>query len=151
MSVHGFGSPEAMFRAIEESRKVADKFIKDWQRTIQPGAKVIRVGDAGEYGILVIYGEILDPVALERKHYDLEDPAEAAEFARVKSQYGEDWQRSFRHGRFYSETHPDGELGDTHLTTLVAEITDEEFESARGSGWKADLNLVRTAVGRQHG
>lgn len=148
MSVKSFGDPLEMFEEMRRNKERADQQIEDWQRSIRPTAKVIRIAEMGGRHIL-IYGEIIDIVESERAHYNLNDPMEAAEFDYVERRYGEDWQRSFRFGRFYSPLCVEGEFGQIHLATITGVLTEAEFEAARNQGWPQDFTFARTVFTRR--
>lgn len=147
-NVVSFKNAKEMFEHLQNSRKQADQRIQTWQKAIEPPAKVLRIHDMGGVPLL-IYGELIDPVKAEEALYDLNDPIDAAEFDYTSKHYRGAWKDSYRFGRFYSTECPRGELGDIHLSTIVATITDEEFLFAKKAGWPTDLPSVYRAALRQ--
>lgn len=132
MTVETYATTEELLASMTSAREAADESIQPWQRELKPGDKVVRL-----YGDLVIFGQLLDVLELERQEYDLDDPEEAAqcaEMARFYSPSG-DWYQSFRFGKFYSVACTEGELGDVHLATVAAKITEGTYELARVGGW----------------
>lgn len=146
--VKAFDSIMDMHAYAQQQREAADALIKGWQKAIRAGSKIIRVAEVGR-GLLLIYGSIVDPIESERAHYDLSDPLQEAEFDHIATRYGPAWQESFRYGRFYSPMCVEGEFGSVHLATIMAEITDAEFETARLGEWPQDLNFARGAAARR--
>lgn len=149
MSVVSFNNVEDMLQHMRRSRARADVRIQQWQKSIEPPAKVVRLAEAGPNNVLVIYGELIDPVKAEQSMYDLTDPIQAAEFDYTARHYTGDWKNSYRFGRFYSVDCPSGELGDIHLSTIIAVITDEEFLFAKKHGWPSDIPSVYRAALRR--
>ena len=148
MGVRAYDSAIEMWEAMQRDRQAEDKQIEPWQRLVKPGQYVIRLtemcGDA-----LLIYAQVLDPVELERQHYDLTDPLEEAEFEYTRSHYGAPWQESYVFGRWYSQLCREGEYGQAHRCTLTAVITPTEFEHSREMGWPMDQLTVMRAVRRR--
>jgi len=138
MTVQFFDSMEELQETLRENQRRADARIEDWQREVKPGDKVIRLAEmnAGPLRrLLLIYGEIIDPIEAERPHYDLTQPEEQAEFNYVCQRYAGEWSESFCFGRFYSTLCSEGEYGDIHRSTITSIISDEEFEEYRKAGW----------------
>jgi len=69
----------------------------------------------------VIFGEVIE-------HFD-EYPEEAEKIAEFRA-------RGYVFGRCYSELCPQGELGDTHLTTISVKVSRAVFERAKANGWR---------------
>ena len=147
MTVKSYNSPEEMFADVQRDRSEADRHVEDWQRSVLPGDKIIRVVD--QDGLLLIYGEVIDPIASEKEHYDLEDPMEAAEFEYVQRQFSKEWARSYRYGKFYSTQCPEGEHRQLHLATITGVLTEAEFKDAREQGWPQDFGFARTVYTRR--
>lgn len=151
MSVRAFDDIEEMFQAMASDREAADARVEPWQRTVRPGDHVVRIVDIDPVRVehVLVYGEIIDPIESEKAYYNLRDPEQAAAFEHVKICYGDQWSRSYCHGRFYSPLCREGEYGDVHRATLTAVITAEEFEAAREAGWPQDPIFISRVVVRQ--
>ena len=136
MTVRTFENFEEMVDFMAANRRTADSNIQDWQREIKPGDFVVRVYSED----LLIFGEILDIIEIEKQYYDLDDEEQAEEFSFTEEHYreGGNWHGSYRFGRFYSIMCPEGELGDIHLSTIFGKIPHEVFEACMEKGWDID-------------
>ena len=106
VEVEFFASHEEAMARLEEARKAADARVRPWQAAVKPGDRFINFGEG-----LVIFGEVLETYKEERlKHY--------------------------RFCRCYSVACPEGELGDVHVSTLVALVSRAFFEAMREQGWE---------------
>lgn len=96
---------------------------------------------------MAIYGEVLDPAKPyhegELTVDDLEDLAMEAEV------YDADGMKEYRFTRCFSQVCPDGEMGDTHVGTVLSRITPEQFEMAKAHGWPTSAQELRWLVGLQ--
>ena len=148
MGVRAYDSVTDLWEAMQRDRQAADGQIEPWQRLVRPGQYVVRLTEmCGDP--LLIYAKVLDPVEEERRHYDLTDPLEEAEFEFAARHYGPLWQESYVFGRWYSQMCREGEYGQAHRCTLTAVITPVEFEHARELGWPMDQLTVMRAVRRR--
>ena len=106
VEVEFFASHEEAMARLEEARKAADARVRPWQAAVKPGDRFINFGEG-----LVIFGEVLETYKEERlKHY--------------------------RFCGCYSVACPEGELGDVHVSTLVALVSRAFFEAMREQGWE---------------
>ena len=106
VEVESFATHEEAMARIEECRKAADARVKPWQAALKPGERFIYLGEG-----LVIFGEVLETYEEERlKHY--------------------------RFCRCYSVACLEGELGDVHVSTVVALVSRRFFEGMRERGWQ---------------
>ena len=106
VEVEAFATHEEAMARLEEARKAADARVKPWQAALKPGERFLYLAEG-----LVIFGEVLETYKEERlKHY--------------------------RFCRCYSVACPEGELGDVHVSTLVALVSRAFFEAMREQGWE---------------
>lgn len=120
-----FNSLDEMLVYIRECSESADMRVEPWQEAVKPGDYFVRSSEG-----FTIYGKILDPVQSEIDAGAGEDEV--------------DYQRQLRdaphmkHYRFtksYSDLCPEGELGDVHVCTLTAIISEAMFNDAKKRGW----------------
>ncbi|MBI5499784.1 MAG: hypothetical protein HY907_06045 [Deltaproteobacteria bacterium] len=128
MHFQAFNTYEDMMSEVERARDEADGQVQPWQAVLAPGDFFIRIWSG-----LVIYGEILDP-AVPQFPGDYSDEA-LSEIRREARIYEQPEMRGYRFTRCYSVACPEGEFGDTHVSSMTRKITREQFEQARASGW----------------
>ena len=106
VEVEFFATHEEAMARIEECRKAADARVKPWQAALKPGERFIYLAED-----LLIFGEVLETYEEERlKHY--------------------------RFCRCYSVACPEGELGDVHVSVVLAPVSRAFFEAMREQGWQ---------------
>ena len=139
-----FDSAEDLIKAAELSRKVADKSVESWQETLKTGDFFVKF-----FGELVIYGEVI-PVGVS----DFEGIPEEEMSDEMRNEY--EYERNLysaphmKYQRFthcYSRACPEGELGDTHVSSINAKITKEQFERAQAAHWPSDEDSVLKILG----
>lgn len=131
-----FGSAQDMMSMISQVNRDAElayKLAPDSQRSIGYGDYFLRVINDLD-GPLLIYGYIMTREEMVQSEKDCGAPAEEAEWTatRVDSSYA----RGFRYGWCYSVVEPDGELGFTHVTTMLSKISKMQFEYAKKRNWQ---------------
>lgn len=142
MTVHSFDSWEEMQEHMAASLKVAKSRIQDFQRPLMDGKhhwfmRVVKPGDE----MYLLVGEIFD---IEEQHAknlikyaDDYEPGEAEdELQNVRDRL----QDGFVFRNVFSKIVPYGELGDTHVATML-EITKENFKAIKALNY--DISLVR--------
>jgi len=122
MNVTFFDSFEEMQSALAAAREAAAVHVQDFQRAVKAGDFYVHFNPEYE---LVVYGEILDPVAT----------ADADEVAYLTEVYAQPHMADFRFARAYSPLCDDGELGDIHLTTIGKVISKAQFEQFKALNW----------------
>jgi hypothetical protein len=125
LKVTTFDSPQELLAELRRRRTDADEHVLPFQAAVKPGDHYIRLLFDDH---LVIYGEITDPLA----------DCYPDEVDRVRELYAQPHMVNMRHGRHYSEACPDGELGDIHVATIAAVISDQLFRCAKAKGWPCD-------------
>ena len=98
---------EELMQMEYENRTVADSNVLEWQKGIDIGDLV--VSDPG-YGFLIFH-EILD-------------------------KYDEPEMENYRFTNSFSETSPDGELGDIHISIALRKMNRENFNEFKARGFK---------------
>jgi len=106
MKVEFFATHEEAMARLEEARKAADARVRPWQAALKPGERFIYLAEG-----LLIFGEVLQAYEEPRlKHY--------------------------RFCRCYSAACPEGELGDVHVSVVLAPVSRRFFEAMREQGWQ---------------
>lgn len=132
MKLQSFDSMEALMAHVAEARDAADQCVLPFQAEAKYGDCYLRlVFDQG----LVIYGELLDPIVLDRPQNRQPSEEEQAELDYTRDLYAQPHMQHYRFGRHYSVCCEDGELGDVHVSSIAAIISREAFEAARALGW----------------
>jgi hypothetical protein len=136
MHVFTFKTDEELRAFAEENLKAANRLIQPWHHELKPGDCILRFATFWNT-VITIYGELLDPIELDRPHYNLEKQEDQKEFAAVQGKYAPNgpWYRSFRFGRFYSPLCSEGELDSIHLSDVACVIPREVFEVKRQERW----------------
>lgn len=137
-----FDSFEEMQAAVAEQHAAAMAGMSEHQRTLLGRRKFYWVRPYAEMDMF-IFGEYdLDAwIANEKRLWDDEDGPFADHQASME--HG-NLVRGYLSGRAYSVVEPDGELGDTHVST-VFEISEKAFEQARAIGWRITPDTRTTA------
>ncbi|MCK4817260.1 hypothetical protein KA005_15930 [bacterium] len=121
LEFQGFDSIEEMFEAEQKAQKAAAQKTKQWQMDlVKPGSYVLRTAHD-----LLLFSEILDPV---------ETACEEDKEHVIKS-YAQEHMKYYRFGKHYSVACREGEMGDIHVSTILAVITKEYFDAAREGHW----------------
>jgi hypothetical protein len=123
MRVTTFDNLDEFFEQIEESRQTADSHVEPWQTELKPGDHFVRLINEG--GIFAIYGEIIEP------EFDEDE----------ENFYLEPHMAHYRFSRCFSVMCPQGELGDTHVSTIGQKLSPTQFNLAREMGWPSDVRL----------
>lgn len=131
--IHEFSTLEEATAFIAQQTAEANRTMLPEQRTIDYGSHVVRPLPGG----LLILGEIWTEeefAAGEGAFYDLENPADALEYAAVLRDQAEMHDNGYMLGRWYSTIEPDGEIGSAHRAACWP-ITAEAFAQARRAHW----------------
>jgi len=102
MHIQFFDSFEEMMAAEKEAREAADNRTHDWQKQLKPGDCFV---SPTPYGFN-IYGVVLQS-------------------------YKQEHLQNYRLCNCYSVACPNGERGDTHVSTIAALISRETFETIK--------------------
>lgn len=147
--VESFGTMEEMFAVMGAREDAANA-------ALSPEAHALRDDTTHERHWLRLYpefgGSILpifgrtyslpEAMAIERGYYP--DPIDAeglAEYAYIVESLHDRRARGYLYGRCYSVVEPEGEIGDTHVASVLA-LTPEAFAEAEAGGW--DLAALDT-------
>jgi hypothetical protein len=110
MEVEFFDSLEEAQARLRQAMEAADARVKLWQAAVKVGDCFI--ADGGEED-LVVFGEVLEG-------------------------YHEAHLRHYRFCRCFSVACPEGEVGDVHVSTILAVVSREFFEAMRQEGWQME-------------
>lgn len=148
MTVQGFDTPEAMFQAIRDGVEQAKAAATPRQNAITYGDHWMRV--ASIYGDrLLIAGRIstLEELAESAERFIQRDIADGVPEEETRAEAKaeadallESYAEGFRFGYAYSAVEPDGELGDTHVCSMIP-ISAENFAAIKEAHY--DLDAVR--------
>ena len=105
MEVEFFDTMEEAMDAMEDARKAADGRVRLWQAAVKPGNCFVSIDPDG----LVIFGEVLES-------------------------YKETRLQHYRFCRCFSVACPEGEVGDVHVSTILAVVSRAFFEAMRQAG-----------------
>ena len=122
-----YDNVEDMFAAIDKGVQRAKSMILPRQARITYGDYWMRIWED-----ILIFGRIDTVAELDEEERRLGASEEELTYEHKMMQGS--YNNGFRFGRAYSIIEPRGELGDTHVATMVP-ITKEEFESARDLNW----------------
>ena len=106
VEVEAFATHEEAMARLEEARKAADARVKPWQAALKPGERFLYLAEG-----LVILGEVLET-------------------------YEEPHLKHYRFCRCFSVACPEGELGDVHVSVILAPVSRAFFEAMREQGWE---------------
>lgn len=126
MKIKDFNDMSEILAEEQAAQDEADERVRPWQADLKVGDKFVKYAHG-----LVIFGEVLDPVEEERKAGADEDEVEY-----TRELYSEPHMQNYRMCRCFSVTCPNGEMGDVHISTIGAVITNDQFEDARKAGWR---------------
>ncbi len=121
-----FNSLDEMLGYIRECSQQADMQVKPWQEAVKPGDYFVRFIEEG----LTIYGKILDPVQSE-----IDAGADEDEVNYQRELRDAPHMKHYRFSKCYSDMCPEGELGDVHVATIAAIITEKVFNEVKERGW----------------
>jgi len=122
MEVEFFDSLEAMQQRLQQAMKAADGCVKPWQAAVRPGEWFVSDGGDG----LLVFGEVLEG-------------------------YEEAHLRHYRFCRCFSVACPEGELGDVHVSSILALLSRQVFEEVRRAGWEIELCPLSELFKRREG
>jgi len=117
-----FDNLDGLFKAMEVQRKAADSRVKPFQKDIKPGNFYLQLVED-----MAIYGEVLP------------DPSEV-------SPEEEPLMPNYRFVRGFSVCCPEGELGETHVSSMDAPISKAQFEAAKAQGWPCDPEAIKALL-----
>lgn len=141
MKFEAFDTAEEMFEAISEAEAAANAAVRDWQQSIGWGD--CWIANHREIDI-VVFGEVAE--SLEKlTEQELELGASQAEAEYTAKTMQDSFERGYRFGTAYSAPYPDGELGSTHISTMVP-LSRNLFELAREFDWKCGQQFWDFAV-----
>jgi len=110
MEVEFFNSLEEVQARLRQAMEAADARVRPWQAAVKVGDCFI--ADGGEDDLLV-FGEVLEG-------------------------YREAHLRHYRFCRCFSVACPEGEVGDTHVSTVLCLVSRAFFEAMRQAGWQTE-------------
>lgn len=125
-----FDDMDEMVAAEAAAQDEAAKLVQPWQREIAVGDKFVKVSRG-----FAIFGEVLDPSEVLRQIDADED-----EIAFETELRAEPHMQNFRFCRLYSPIYPEGQMGDVHIATVSAIISEDIFETFRKRGWRVNQN-----------
>lgn len=129
--IQAFDNLDDMFAAIDAGVQRAKTMILPRQARIQQGDYWMRIWED-----LLIFGYIHTTEEL-----DAEERRLGASEEEIEEQHrvmAASYENGFRFGTAYSVVEARGELGDTHVATMVP-LTKEEFEEAKSFNWEPDV------------
>ena len=141
MEIRTFDTTEEMLAAVGKDQETADEAAASDPETYEVGDYFMRFMPEMH---LVIYGEILDPVATNR-----EAGGDETETEYLRKQYALPHMKHQRWTRCFSSLMSKGELGNTHTSSINAKLSKEEFERAREAKWPSDRTGVLAVFGTQ--
>ena len=109
MAIESFESFDEMWHYLQEQKEAADAQVQPWQYQVK-ALDFFRKQSNCDFPI---YGVVLPEE--ERREQGLEN---------------------YRFTKCYSVACPEGELGDIHVSTIEAILTEEEFRDAHQRGWQ---------------
>lgn len=122
---------------MRKAQEEADSLVKPWQATAKPGDKFLRFTESfGE--VIVIYGEILDPIEEE-----IEAGASEEDLEWQRANRAESHMKNYRFSRCYSQMCDEGEYGDIHVSTIATFMPNATFEEAKRLGWPSDSESLK--------
>lgn len=143
--VISFSSLDEMLEYQHQAHEAAMKLVTDHQRELMDGQGFCWFSYRPDYGDgFTIWGERKSLAEIAQEYGD-----KAAEYAaKGDHETAEEWRytiaqdkeslaRGYVFGTAYSAWEPDGELGSTHVTQMIA-VPRETFDHARECGWSID-------------
>ena len=117
MTITFYNTLEEMFEDMDKQRRIADKSVNPIQALIQPGQYYVNYQPDID---LFVFGEILDYKTLGATEHEQKQ---------INELYSQTHMRYFRPSKAYSTICPNGEIGDVHLSTILAVIDKKFFGS----------------------
>jgi len=145
MALHDFqtfDTTEELFAVLDRNRQAADGACTPAQMALKPGDYYVRFLPEDD---LVVYGEIIDPVASDQEY-----GADADELAYLKELYSAPHMQGIRFGRHYSVMCVEGELGDMHVVTAHVRLSLEAFNWFKEREFPSDKAVVREGLALHH-
>jgi len=128
--IQAFDNLDDMFAAINRGIDRANSMVLPRQSLIKQGDYWMRMWED-----VIIFGRISTTEELDAEERRLGASEEEIEWEHETMENS--YSNGFRFGRAYSVIESEGELGDTHISTMVP-ITKEEFEDAKRLNWDVD-------------
>jgi len=123
--VASFDDFDSLLEAIDQERASADQQVRPFQAVIKAGDHFARaVAGMNDDEPLVIYGEVIESKSQEDREH-----------------YAQPHMQHFRFSKCFSQLCPTGELGDTHVSTMIP-ISPTQFALAKERGWPSDSSTV---------
>lgn len=142
MTFQAFDSFEEMQAEMSRQEAAAMADMGEHQRALLGRRKFHWVRPYAEMDIFIFGAYDFDDwVANEKRLWDDEDGPFSEHQAQMERN---NLERGYLSGRAYSTLEPDGELGDTHVSS-VHEISEAAFEEARAIGWRISPEVRTTA------
>ncbi len=129
MRFRSFTDWEEMQEALAVAVEAANTRVQPWQRQLSVGNYFLSYSEDAS---LFIFGEVLDPL-------DSSDPEER-EFQRQT--WSQPHMAGYRFTKCYSEVVPEGEYGDTHISTVLKILPEADFLKFKEANWPNDLNSI---------
>lgn len=136
--IESYDSPEEAMEAVHKRVEEAKKLIRPSQRPLMDGKSHywMRLYLLSEEGpMIIICGKTIDlrkHAEMLHQRYPEDCPSVEDEYLNLKSNL----DNGFITGYAYSEMEPDGEWGDTHVSTVM-EINEELFNQFKAQEWRA--------------
>lgn len=135
MSIKSFDSIDELFDEMEKSRIKADASVHPFQAAIKKGDFFMRYfPDAS----IVIFGEVLDPFSWYDEEIAQAKTAEERAELEYELAHEKQMRSALKHMRFtraFSTMCVEGEMGDTHVATMIP-IPRAVFETAKRLEWQ---------------
>lgn len=103
-----YDSAEAMWADLDANMKAADANVREWQSKIAVGDFILTAVEGQP-----VFSEVLETYPAEEAHL-----------------------LNYRFCKAYSIFVPEGELGDIHVSSVLAVVSREQFEHAKAAGWQ---------------
>jgi hypothetical protein len=136
MSIQSFSSFNELLESMNNDSQEADAFMAPWQRDITPNMYFLKYMPEMK---VCIYGKVLDPADVS----EVEDEDEREDILSDAEIYSEPHMKGYRFTECYSELVPDGELGDTHVSTMTMLLSKEQFNLAMSLKWPSAPEGIR--------
>lgn len=131
---HSYDSIEEMFAALGEAEDRANENVTEAQKSIGYGDYWVKTAHVGGGEYLTIYGYNWTRDEIVQGEIGAGSDVEAGELDYTMKVLDDSHSRGYRFGTAFSHWEPDGEVGDTHISTMT-KITKEQFELARDLKW----------------